>query len=327
MTESTFGKNPKDVPINPKAVAFIVLGAIVVLIGFNSYKTINATEQGVVLRLGKAKADLLPPGLHFIIPFVDRVYRVETEVIHKEEFGYRSSDTRTVRTSYNTDNFDAESLRVTGDLNMAEVEWSVQYKIGDPYLFLFHVADPVGTLRDLSESVMCRVVGNRSVYEVLTVGRGEIEIEARAGLQDALDHYKTGMKIVALKLQNVLPPDKVKPSYNNVNEAEQYKEKLVNQAQEKYNSTVPKALGEAKQRLEQSEGYRVQRVNSARGEANKFIAIYEAYSQAKEVTKKRMYLETMSEILAGMDDVILVDEDLKSVLPLLNLQGGNHADK
>lgn len=327
MNQNPFGQNPKDIPINPKAVAYIVLGVIVALIGFNSYKTINATEQGVVLRLGKAKEELLPPGLHFIIPFVDQVYRVETEVIHKEEFGYRSSDSASTRTRYNTENFDAESLRVTGDLNMAEVEWSVQYKISDPYLYLFHVADPIGTLRDLSESVMCRVVGNRSVYEVLTVGRAEIEIEARKGLQDSLDHYRTGMKIVALKLQNVLPPDKVKPSYNDVNEAEQYREKLVNQAQEKYNSTVPKALGQAKQRMEQAEGYRARRINRARGEADKFISVYEAYKLAKDVTKKRIYIETMSEILAGMEDVVLVDEDLKSIVPLLNLGGVNHEAK
>ena len=316
----------QQIPFNPRIVAYIVALLILLLIGIKTIVIIEPNEKGVVLRLGRALDDLLMPGANFVVPFVDDVYILETEVIHKEEFGYRSAGAMNNRTRYSTNSYNEESLIVSGDLNMAEVEWSVQYKISNPKNYLFRIADPVGTLRDLSESVMCSVIGNRSVYEVLTVGRTEIEVLAVQDLQSLLDQYETGIKVVTLKLQNVLPPDKVKPSYNEVNEAEQYREKLVNQAQEQYNAAVPRAEGQAKQRLEQAEGYRIDRINRARGEADRFINIYDAYKSAKEVTRKRMYLETMAELLGRTDNVTIVDDDLGSLLPLLNLdrnKGGN----
>ena len=309
----------QQIPFNPRVLAYIIAALILLLIGMKTIIIIEPNEKGVVLRLGRALDQLLMPGANFVVPFVDDVYILETEVIHKEEFGYRSTGALNNRTRYSSDNFYEESLIVSGDLNMAEVEWSVQYKINNPKNYLFRIADPVGTLRDLSEAVMCSVIGNRSVYEVLTVGRTEIEVLAAQDLQDLLDQYETGIKVVTLKLQNVLPPDKVKPSYNEVNEAEQYREKLINQAQEQYNASVPRAQGEALQRLEQAEGYRIDRINRARGEADRFINIYNAYKPAKEVTRKRMYLETMTELLTDAQDVTIVDDDLGSLLPLLNL--------
>ena len=318
--------NPQDIqlPINPKVLIGTLIAFGLVYVIFRSVTVIDATEKGVVLRLGQFHT-LLEPGFHPVIPFADQVYKVETEVIHKEEFGYRSQPVRRGRsdgrTQYSTANYDEESLIVTGDLNMAEVEWSVQYQIENPRLFLFHVHEPVKTLRDLSESVICRVVGDRSVFETLTVGRTQIEQEANEALQRALVDYNTGIKVVAFKLQNVLPPDAVKPSYNHVNEAEQYRERLINEAQKEYNSRVPRALGQAKQALEQAEGYRTDRINRARGEAEKFISVYEAYKSAKVVTRQRMYLEAMNEVLNSVDALILVDEDQQSVLPFLNLTG------
>lgn len=315
-----------DIDVDPKVVSYGIIIVLVLFLAYKSIAIIDPTEQGVVLRLGRALPSALQPGPHFVIPIVDRVYRVETEIIHKEEFGYRSTGSRGGRTEYR--GVDEEALIVTGDLNIAEVEWSVQYKIGDPYKYLFKVNKPVDTLRDLSESVMGQTIGNRNVYEVLTVGREQIEVQAKIDLQKALDQYETGIKVTALKLQNVLPPDKVKPSYNEVNEAEQYREQLINQAQEKYNAAIPRAEGVALQRLEQAKGYQVDRINRAKGEADRFVAIYEAYRQAKDVTKRRMYLETMASILGSMDQVVLVDEDLKSFLPLMNLnQEGKNANQ
>lgn len=313
-----------NVELNPKQLTIILVVMSVAFLGFNSFSKIEPNEQGVVLRLGKYK-ETLEPGPHFVVPLVDRVYVVETEVIHKVEFGYRSQDSSD-RTTYRKGIL-KESLMVTGDLNMAEVEWSVQYKIEEPFKYLFKVRDPIETLRDLSRSVMSQVVGDRSVYEALTVGRNSIEIESRDSLQKAINEYDMGLKLVALKLQNVLPPDSVKPSYNEVNEAEQYRERLVNEAQRERNSLVPKARGEAKQRLEQSEGYRIDRVNRAKGEAERFITVYNEYTKAKDVTRKRMYLETMNEVLQGMDSVILVDEKQTGVLPLLNLTGTSKGGK
>jgi len=327
--------NPQELqlPINPRILVGMLILILLIYLVFRSFVIIDPTEQGVVLRLGKFHS-LLEPGPHILIPIADQVFKVETKVIHKEEFGYRSQPERRSsadgRTQYSSANYEDESLIVTGDLNMAEVEWSVQYQIEDPRLYLFNVHEPVKTLRDLSESVICRVVGDRSVYEILTVGRTEIEDESKLALQAAMDQYETGIKLVALKLQNVLPPDPVKPSYNEVNEAEQYRERLINEAQKEYNSRVPRALGQAKQRMEQAEGYKVDRVNRALGEANKFVAVYQAYNKAKEVTRQRMYLEAMNDVLTSVDSLILVDEDQKSLLPLLNLnpaKGGTDAKK
>ena len=308
-----------NVDLNPNQLALILVVLACLFLSFNSFFKIEPNEQGVVLRFGKYNRTL-GPGPHFVIPMVEEVYVEETEVIHKVEFGYRSQDSAE-RTTYSKGIF-KESLMVSGDLNMAEVEWSVQYKIQDPYKYLFKVHDPIETLRDLSRSVMSQVVGDRTVYEALTVGRDSIEIEAVSLLQEATNSYDMGIKLVALKLQNVLPPEAVKPSYDEVNEAEQYRERLVNEAQRERNSVVPKARGEAKQRMEQAEGYRIERVNRAKGEADRFISVYEEYSKARDVTRKRLYLETMDKVLRNVDDVIIVDSGQTGILPLLNLDKG-----
>jgi membrane protease subunit HflK len=305
----------------------VIFGGILVLILlFTSFYTIEPEEVGLVLRFGEYVRST-DPGLHFKIPFgVERVLKVPIQRQLKEEFGFRTLKAG-VQSQYATKPYQDESNMLTGDLNAAVVEWVVQYRIVDPYQFLFRVRNVQKTFRDMSEAVMRRVVGDRTVNEVLTVGRAEVALEVQNGLQELCEKYETGIKVEQVVLQDVNPPDPVKPSFNAVNEAQQEKEKLINQAQSEYNREIPKARGEAQRTIQEAEGYALNRVNRAQGDASLFNALFEAYRQAPEVTRKRIYLETMSEILPKVDGKVVVDEDLRSILPLLNLdrasgQGG-----
>lgn len=297
----------------------ILLAIVVILVAFSSFYTVEPEEQGVILRFGKF-AGMTDPGLHWKIPVVDQVIKVPTQRQLKEEFGYRTQDAG-VRSTFTDAGLSDESLMLTGDLNVADVEWVVQYRVNDPEAFLFRVRDPQDTLRDLSEAVMRQAVGDRTVDEVLTIGRQETATEVEQGLQALLEEYHTGLKVEQVVLQGVDPPDPVKPSFNEVNEAEQEREQLINAAQSEYNRVIPRARGEAEQTIAQAEGYALDRVNRAEGEASRFNSLYGEYRQAPEVTRKRLYLETMSEIVPKVGQKVIVDEEARSVLPLLELGG------
>jgi membrane protease subunit HflK len=235
----------------------------------------------------------------------------------KEEFGFRTEGSSGPRRTYSQEDLSAESLMLTGDLNVAVVEWTAQYRVRDPYKFLFKVRSVQKTFRDMNETVMREVVGDRSVNEVLTVGRQEIAAEVEQRLQALCDQYENGIKVEQIVLQDVNPPDQVKPSFNEVNQAQQEREKLINQARADYNQIIPRAKGQAQQALEQAEGFATDRVNRARGDAELFIKVHAAYQRAPEVTRRRMYLETMSEIYPRVKKKVVLDEKLKGVLPLL----------
>jgi len=297
----------------------LIFGALVILIlAFTSFYTIDPEETGLVLRFGQYVRST-DPGLHFKIPFgVERVLKVPVQRQLKEEFGFRTVKSG-VQTQYSTKPYADESNMLTGDLNAAVVEWVVQYRIIDPYNYLFRVRNVEKTFRDMSEAVMRKVVGDHIVNEVLTVGRAEVALQVTIELQDLCDTYETGIKVEQVVLQDVNPPDPVKPSFNAVNEAQQEKEKLINQAQSEYNREIPKAKGEALQTIQEAEGYALDRVNRSQGDAMLFTAIYEAYRKAPEVTRTRMYIETMTEVLPQVESKVIVDDDLKGLLPLLNL--------
>ena len=216
---------------------------------------------------------------------------------------------------------------LTGDLNAAVVEWTVQYRIVDPYQFLFRVRDVTNTFRGLSEAVMRKVIGDRTVNEVLTVGRQEVADLVEQKLQTLCDLYEMGLKVDQVVLQDVNPPDPVKPSFNEVNEAQQEREKLINQAQSEYNKVIPRAAGEALQAIAQAEGYALDRVNRAEGEAARFETIFAAYRLAPEVTRKRLYLEAMADILPIVERKIIIDGDMPGILPLLNLNSSGSSQK
>ncbi len=299
-------------------IQLIVGGVLILILALTSFYTIDPEETGLVLRFGQY-VRATEPGLHFKMPFgVERVLKVPIQRQLKEEFGFRTVKAG-VKSQYSVKPYQDESNMLTGDLNAAVVEWVVQYRITDPYKYLFQVRNVEKTFRDMSEAVMRKVVGDHIVNEVLTVGRAEVALQVTVELQELCDQYETGIKVDQVVLQDVNPPDPVKPSFNAVNEAQQEKEKLINLAQSEYNREIPKAKGAALQTIQEAEGYALDRVNRSQGDALLFTAIYDAYRQAPEVTRTRMYLETMTKVLPQVQSKIIVDDGLKGVLPLLNL--------
>lgn len=285
--------------------------------------TVEPEAIAVVLRFGKYTREV-NPGLHFKLPSpLEQVFKVSVERQQKEEFGFRTLDAG-VRSRYSKDDFDAESLMLTGDLNVAVVEWTTQYRIAEAYKYLFRVRNVEKTFRDLNEAVMRTVVGDRSVNEVLTVGRQEIQEEVEKRLQELCNQYEAGIKVEQIVLQDVEPPELVKPSFNEVNQAEQERERAINEARADYNKAVPRARGEALQAIQQAEGYAVDRINRAHGDASLFEQMLAAYARAQDVTRRRLYLETMEAIFPAVQRKILLDDDIKGLLPVLPLgaEGG-----
>jgi membrane protease subunit HflK len=314
-------KNIKTPNINLKAVIWIVLAIVVLSFMFSIWYTVEPEEVGVILRFGQYNRTL-EPGLHFKLPFrIEEVYKVPVERQLKLEFGYRTSTPGT-RTQYSSKNYKEESLMLTGDLNAAQVEWIVQYRINDPYKYLFRVRNAQQTFRDINEAIMRQVVGDRTVDEVLTIGRQEVATTVTVKLQELCDQYEIGIKVDQVVLQDVNPPEPVKPAFNEVNEAQQEKEKLINQAKSEYNKVIPKASGEALRTIEEAKGYALERVNNARGEASKFSSIFEEYQKAREVTRQRIYLETMSEVLQKVGKKLITDDEVSGILPLFQLDKG-----
>ncbi|MEC4686204.1 MAG: FtsH protease activity modulator HflK, partial [Nitrospirota bacterium] len=276
---------------------------------------------GVVLRFGKF-VRTVDPGLNFKLPFgIEKVYKVPVQRQLKLELGFRTTKPG-IRTEYSSRKYQEESLMLTGDLNAAEVEWIVQYRIKDPYKFLFRVRNSVGTFRDINEAVMREVVGDRTVDEVLTVGRQEIASTVAVKVQELCDQYETGIKVEQVVLQDVNPPESVKPAFNEVNEAQQEREKLINQALSEYNKVIPRARGEAERTIEKAKGYALERVNNARGEASKFDSVFKEYMKAKEVTRQRIYLETMNDVMQKVGRKLITDEEVTGILPLFQLERG-----
>jgi len=303
-----------------KVISGIVILAIIIFI-FTGLYTINQEEVGVIQRFGKY-LKTTEPGLHFKIPFgIDVLTKVSVTHIYKEEFGFRTLQSG-INSKYSTRDYTYESLMLTGDLNIADVEWIVQYKIKDPVKFLFKIRNIKETIRDVSESVVRLVVGDQSVDEVIILSRKDIAYFSKQLFQKILDEYESGIEIVALNLKNVNPPTKVKPAFNDVNSAKQELERIVNEAWKKYNQIIPEARGKAKKTVEEAQGYAINRVNRATGDAKRFNQIYNQYKKAKLITKKRLYLESMQKVIPKVDKIYIVDDKQKSILPLLNLEKG-----
>jgi len=295
----------------------IVLSLAVIL--WLSIFQISTEEVGVITRFGKYVRQV-EPGLNIKIPFAEDVYRVPVERQQKLEFGFRTAKAG-VNTKYSESSTTKdESLMLTGDLNLAEVQWVVQYRVDDAYNNLFKVRNPQSTLRIISEAAMRQIVGDRTVNEVLTVGRTEIGSKLQELIQQICREYSMGIKIEQVVLQDVNPPEPVKAAFNAVNEAQQEKETLINQAKSEYNKVIPKARGQAEETIQQAEGYASQRVNNADGEAARFTALYNEFVKAPKVTKTRIYLETMSKVMPKIGNVVITDQKGNSVLPLLQMQ-------
>lgn len=303
-------------PLRNLSIAPIIL-ILLVITAWSAWYTVPSDSVAVLQRFGKYQSEV-PPGLHFKIPFgVDVVTILPVKRQLKQEFGFYTEG------ATNPDQYSAypeeESPMVTGDLNAALVEWVVQYRIAEPVKYLFAVREPGATLRDVSESVMREVVGDRTVDEVITIGRQEIEAEALVKMQELAGHYIMGVSIDQVQLKNINPPAPVQSSFNEVNQAQQEKERLINEARRDYNRVIPLAEGEKDQRIREAEGYRLKRINEAEGDVARFQAVFAQYQKAPEVTRRRLYLETLQEVMPSVQNKVVVDENMQGILPLLNI--------
>jgi membrane protease subunit HflK len=306
-----------------KFLPWVVIG-IVALIGLvGTLYSIGPDEVGVIQRFGRY-ARLSLPGLHAKLPFgIEKVTPVKVKRVFKEEFGVRTLRAG-VRTEYSPRQYLDESLMLTGDLNILDVRWIVQFKVKDPAKLLFNIRNPVKNIRDISEVVMRRFAGDYRVDEVLTTKREEIDHLAQQEMQKILDKYQAGIQVVTIKLLDVNPPEKVKPAFNEVNEAKQEREKMINQAWEAYNKAIPRAKGEAEKTIREAEGYSLDKINRAKGEAERFLSILAEYKKAPQITEKRLYLETLMNVLPKAKNKYIIDPKQSSILPLLNIgkEGG-----
>ncbi|MGB6009786.1 MAG: FtsH protease activity modulator HflK [Desulfobacterales bacterium] len=296
----------------------LILIFLLLFFGSSTFYTVAVDEVGVVQRFGKY-VRTTQPGLNFKLPSgIEKVTKVKVRRVYKEEFGFRSAPEDSRTRSYSGGESTAVALMLTGDLNVAVVPWIVQYRIKDPYNYLFKVRDIRRLLVDMSEAAMRLVVGDRSINEVISK-REEIAVEAREVLQAEMDNAESGINIVTIEMKKTNVPDPVQPSFNEVNQAIQEKEKMIYQAKEDYNKAIPTARGEAERTIKAAEGYALDRINRAKGDASRFKALYAEYAKAKDVTRRRLYLETLKGLLPNLGDKYIIDADQKNFLPLLHL--------
>ncbi len=311
-------------PTNPLAsIGRILIIALIGIILFGVYQSffkVSPQEVGVVLRLGKY-ARTAEPGLHFKIPYIESLYKVNVRQIQKQEFGFRTRYPGQ-KSSFDSKGYDMESLMLTADKNVINVAWIVQYRIGDPVDYLFKVQDVKQAVHDISESVTRRVVGNMDFDYVLS-NRDLLAASVKLELQEQLTFLEAGVDLVTVQFQDINPPDPVKPAFNEVNEADQDMKRLVNEAEETYNRVIPAARGNALKIVEEAYGYAKERVNDAQGQTSRFLDILAEYKGAPEVTRQRMYLETMQKVLPSVETIYVMDEGQQGPLPLLNLRNGN----
>ena len=296
----------------------MIIIIICVILSFSTFFTIGVDEVGIIQRFGKY-VRTSQPGLNFKFPAgIEKLTKVKVKRVYKEEFGYQTSGRTSQSRYYSGDENINVSLMLTGDLNVAIVPWIVQYRIKDPYNYLFMVQDVRKLLVDMSEAAMRLVVGDRSINEVISK-RDEIAVEAKNVLQTEMNQAKAGIDIITIEMKKTNVPGPVQSSFNEVNQAIQEKEKLIYQAKEEYNKAIPAAKGQADRTIKVAEGYALDRVNRAVGDANRFISVYNEYSKAKDVTKRRLYLENLREIIPKLGHKYIVDADQSNLLPLLNL--------
>ena len=305
-------------PGSAKMILAGVAALVLLVLLWSTFYQVEPEELGVVLRFGR-HTRTTEPGLRWKIPIVEEVFKVPVQRQLKQELGFRTVQAG-IRSQFSEPGaFKEESIMLTGDLNVAVVEWIVQYRVNDPYKFLFKVRGLEETFRSLNEAVMRGVVGDRTVTEVLTVGRQEIETTTQQKLQELCDQYETGITVAQVVLQDVNPPDAVKPSWDEVNQAQQQRDRLINEARAEYNKVIPRSSGEAQQTILGAEGYALDRVNRSQGDAARFKAMEEAYRLAPDVTRQRIYLETMQRVLPRVGGKVFLDKNAQGILPLLPL--------
>jgi modulator of FtsH protease HflK len=321
MLERNANPAPKQFSVKPKFIIIIIAVVIVVALGLTSFFVVDQTEQAVVLRLGQFQR-MAGAGLQFKLPLgIEKNYNVPTQVVQTLSFGFRIEEPG-VTSTFSRSDFPEESIMLTGDLNIIDVEWTLQYRISDPYAWLFNVLDREQTIRDISQSVVNQLVGDMAILAVMGQERANIEFEAQERMQKVFDSYGLGIRVVTIKLRNIIPPvGNVQDAFEDVNKSIQDMNRLINEGKQAYNSEIPRADGEALQMIQIAEGYASERINQARGDVARFSAVLEAYEASPEVTATRLYIETIESILSGetADRVTIIDKQLDNFLPLKNI--------
>jgi membrane protease subunit HflK len=309
--------------ISPKLVIWIIVAVVLIMLVLSSFFVVDQTEQAVVLRLGKYNRTV-GPGLQTKIPLgIETSYNVPTQVVQTMTFGYRSNSPTSPL--FGNSDYTTESLMLTGDLNIIDVQWIIQYKIENPVDWMFNVESRETTLRDISQSVMNKLVGDLPILSVMTSERTRIEIEAQENMQKIFDAYELGVRVVTVKLQNIVPPvGEVQDAFEDVNKAIQDMNRLINEGKQNYNKVIPSARGEANKLIQQAQGYAAERVNQAKGDVARFNSVREVYEQSQTITRTRLYIETMEAIINPTESgsVTLVDKNLGNFLPVQMVEGG-----
>ncbi|WP_319477305.1 FtsH protease activity modulator HflK [Marispirochaeta aestuarii] len=308
-------------PVRPKMIMLAIVVLIIAGTVMSSFYVVDQTEQAVILFLGNFKT-ITGPGLQFKLPFgIERNYNVPTQVIQTEQFGFRT-ERAGVTSVYSKADFPEESIMLTGDLNIVDVEWTIQYRIVDPRAWLFNVQEPKRTIRDISQSIVNRLVGDRTIFDVIGSERTNIEIRAQETMNNILDSYGLGINITTVKLRNIVPPaGSVQDAFEDVNKAIQDMERLINEGREQYNKEIPKAKGQAQQLVQEAQGYAAEKVNRAQGDVARFTSVLQEYRRNPDVTRSRLYIEMIEDVFGNDPGSDLIDRNLENFLPLKNLQG------
>lgn len=307
--------------VTPFTVILIALGIVVLVLISTSFYIVDETEQSVITRFGRYHKTL-GAGLQFKLPFgIDKNYNVPVRVVQTEQFGFQTVKSGTVNQYRN--GISKESTMLTGDLNIVDVEWIIQYRIVDPSAWLFNVKEKTQTIRDISQSVVNTLVGDRAILDVMTTERSNIQEAAMQMMNDNFDQLGLGISIIAVQLQNVVPPMGVQAAFEDVNKASQDMERFINEGIEAYNAEIPLAQGQADQELQIAQGYAIDRINRAKGDVARFRSVFTEYKKAPSITRERLYLETMEEVFQAKKNSTLIDSELDNILPVKTLtQGG-----
>jgi membrane protease subunit HflK len=311
------GRVPRQ--ITPRVVVIVIVVIVALITIFSGFFVVDSKEQGVLLTFGRFTR-LAEPGLHFKLPFgIQKNYNVPTQVVLKDEFGFRT-DRPGVISIRATEDYPEESIMLTGDLNIVDVEWIIQFRIADPFKWLFGVQDREKTLRDISQSVINELVGDRAIFDVIGAERANIEAQAQDTMNRLYDKYGLGIRVTTVKLQNIVPPaGSVKDAFEDVNKAIQDRSRLINEGQEAYNNSIPKAKGVAEQLIAEAQGYAVQRVNEAQGDVARFNRVLDEYNRNPGVTRTRLYYEMYENVFGDAKGVELIDKNLKNFIPFKSL--------
>ena len=322
MADNHFNPTKKLKKLTPTFVITILVVLVAIAAALSSFFVVDATEQAVVTRLGKYSRTV-GAGLQFKLPFgLDRNYNVPSNVVQTEQFGFKTISTAGIQGGIYENNITEESRMLTGDLNIVDVEWIIQYKIVDPAAWLFNVKDRTKTIRDISQSVLNMLVGDRAILDVMGSERSAIESQAQILMNENFNQLGLGIDVLTVKLQNIVPPAGVQDAFEDVNKAIQDMNRFINEGKEAYNTEIPKAQGEADRQIQVAQGYAVERVNKALGDVARFNAVYEEYRKSPNVTRERLYIETMEEVFNSKENSTLIDGELDNVLPVKTLAGG-----